>query len=475
VSLFKSREEFDLTSGGIAKPLFYLSLPIVVTNLLRTAYNVADAIWLGQYSTPALAAISFGFPMIFLLISLGMGISIAGSVLVAQNIGAGDERRAEYAASQTITMTVIASAILGTAGYFLVDDVLRLLGASDTVLPLATAYMRIISLGIVTMFGFAVFISLMRGYGDTVTPMLVMFGSVVLNIALDPVLIFGWTVGPVSFPEMGIRGAAVATVFSRGLAFAVGLAILFRGERGVEIHLGDMWPDPAFVSKMFAIGAPASVEVTSRAVSINALLFIIGTFATPVVAAFGIGTRIFSVIFLPAIAVAQGVETMSGQNIGAGKPDRVRAANYFAAKSMFAILSVTALLCFLFARPLVSLFTSDPPVLEAGVTFVRYVAPTFGFIGIMRSFSGGFRGTGHTLVAAAISIIMLAVVRLPAAWVGADLVGPEGIWYAFAVSNVAGALVAWLWFRRGTWREGDVTDPGTEGADAGVADESASD
>jgi len=171
-------------------------MPIVVTNLFQTAYNLADTFWLGQYSTDALAAISFAFPMVFLLISLGMGISVAGSVLVAQYTGAGEAREAEYAASQTVTFAVIASVVLGGVGYFFVGEFLELMGASADVLPLAASYMEVISLGLVAMFGFAVFIALMRGYGDTITPMLVMFGSVVLNIALDPFLIFGWGRSP---------------------------------------------------------------------------------------------------------------------------------------------------------------------------------------------------------------------------------------------------------------------------------------
>lgn len=466
---FKSREEFDLTEGNIGRPLFYLSLPIVVTNLLRTAYNVADALWLGRYSTPALAAISFGFPLIFLLISVGLGIAVAGSVLVAQHTGAGNHRRAEYAASQTITATIIASIVLGGLGYVFFEDILRVLGASPEVLPLATTYMQIISLGVVAMFGFAVFIALMRGYGDTLTPMVVMFGSVVFNIALDPFLIFGWW----QFPELGVAGAAIATILSRGAAFAVGLAILFRGNRGIRIRLGDMWPDPEFLRELFEIGFPASIEGVSRAVSINALLFIVGLFATPVVAAFGIATRVFSVIFLPAIAVSQGVETMSGQNVGAGKPDRVARTNYVAAAAMFGILSVMGVVVWLFPRPIVAAFTTDPAVIDVGTTFIRIVAPTFGFIGVMRAFNGGFRGTGHTLIAAAIALLTLGGVRLPVAWIGANLIGPTGIWYAFAVSNLVGAAIALAWFRRESWRES--TDPGADPSSGEIVEKAGGD
>jgi len=482
VSLLKGQDELNLTEGGILKPLLFLSLPIVVTNLMQTAYNLADTFWLGQYSTEALAAISFAFPMVFLLISLGMGLSVAGSVLVAQHTGADETDQAEYAASQTVSFALIASAILGAVGFPFVREFLSFLGASPEVLPGATAYMQVVALGLPFMFGFFVFISLMRGAGDTITPMVVMFGTVVVNVVLDPFLINGWTVGPIAFPELGIQGAAVATVFSRGLAMVVGVWIMLSGNRGIQINLADMKPDLQYLRKILRIGVPASVGGTGRALSINALLIVVGLFSTSVVAAFGIGTRVFSVIFLPAVAIARGVETMTGQNVGAHKYDRAQEANYVAAKGLFAVLAVVGVAIFFVPSPIVSVFTNDPEVVGIGAEFLRYVALSFGFIGIQRTFAGGFRGSGKTLTAATISIVTLGLVRLPVAYLASRGVLPtdlwflgqpdvRGIWIAFFVSNVVGAIVAWLWFRRGSWREGDVrgsSEPEQEGLEDGA-------
>ncbi|GGN99815.1 MULTISPECIES: MATE family efflux transporter [Haloarcula] len=477
--LFKGQEDLELTSGPIGKPLLYLSFPIVITNLLQVAYNLADTFWLGQYSTTALAAISFAFPMIFLLISLGMGLSVAGSVLVAQHTGADEPEEAEYAASQTLTFAVGASVVLGAVGYFFVEDFLALLGASQQVLPGATGYLQVVSLGLSTMFGFFVFISLMRGAGDTVTPMLVMFGTVVLNIALDPFLIFGW--GPL--PELGVVGAAVATVFSRGLAFAVGVALMLRGNRGIRVNPRDMVPDFTYFRKLLELGIPASVEGTGRALSVNAMLFIVGTFSVTVVAAFGVGIRVFSLVFMPAIAMDRGVETMTGQNLGADRPDRAAKANHFAAKFSFVILTALGAVTIFAAPTVVSVFSDDPAVVEIGAEFLQWVAPTFGFIGIVRSYSGGFRGSGKTLTAAALAVTMLGVIRLPVAWVASRSVvvpawlGPtvvdafafslaeQGIWLAFSVSNVLAAGIAAAWFLRGTWREADPRAEGVAIAD----------
>jgi len=482
--MFKGPDELDLTGGDIGLPLFWLSLPIVITNLLQTAYNLVDTFWLGQYSTTALAAISFGFPLVFLLISLGLGLSVAGSVLVAQNTGAGDRRQAEYAASQTVMFSFVLAAILGVAGYLTVESLLRFFGAEPATVAAATEYLQVISLGLPLMFGFFVFISLMRGYGDTVTPMLVMFGSVVLNIALDPFLIFGWTlipnapvVGAITFPEMGIKGAAYATVFSRGVAMVAGLSIMFAGRRGVKIRVVDMRPDLAYFRKILRIGVPASIEGTGRAISVNALLLVVGGFSTVVVAGYGIGIRIFSVIFLPAIAVSQGVETMVGQNVGANRIDRASTATTFAAKWMFIILGALGVLIFLFPRAIAAVFTNDPAVADIAADFLRYVALTFGFVGVLRAYTGAFRGSGHTLMAAVVAVSFLGLIRLPVAAVlahgfgsytlriaGQTLaipelvagIGPTGIWWGFIVSNIAGAATAYAWFQRGTWKSGDV-------------------
>jgi putative MATE family efflux protein len=305
--------------------------------------------------------------------------------------------------------------------------------------------------------------------------MYVMAGSVVLNVLLDPILIFGFTGNPLfealgaegiqtwlftvtGYAGSGIEGAAIATVFSRALALVVGLIIMFRGTRGVRIRLGQMTPDRAFARKVFDIGVPASVEGTARSLSINLLLFVIAAFPETVVAAYGIGTRIFSVVFLPALAVSQGIETMTGQNIGAGKPDRAAATNHFGARAMFYVLTGVGAITLVAARPIAAIFTTDPAVIAESATFLRYSAVTFGFIGVMRAYTGGFRGAGKTLIAAVVSVVTLGVIRLPVAWIGAAAIGSVGLWISFAVSNVAGGIIAYLWFGRDTWRDGAVTD-----------------
>ncbi|MFB6241405.1 MAG: MATE family efflux transporter [Candidatus Nanosalina sp.] len=447
---FKSKEELDLTEGPVGKNLFYLALPVIVTNLLRTAYNIADTFWLGQYSGDALAAITFAFPLVFFLISLGMGLAVAGSVLIAQYEGKGDRRSVNFAASQTVTFSALASVVLGFAGYFFIGDLVKLLGAKGAVAASATGYMQIISLGLFAMFGFAVFMSMMRGFGDTVTPMLLMLATVILNIIIDPFFIFGWWI----FPEMGVEGAAVATILSRFLSLGVALRILFSGRKGVEVTLSKMKPDLEYFRKMINIGIPASVEGVGRSVSVNLLVAVVGwMFASQVVAGYGIGVRIFSLVFLPAIAVGRAVESMSGQNLGAGNFERAGKTARVGAKYSFLVLTALGVLTLFFARPIASIFTKDPEIAAVAAEFLIYVSLTFGGIGVLRSFSGIFRGAGKTLVAAAIAVSTLGLIRLPISYIGAIHLGTRGVWIGFIASNILGAAIAYLLYRRGSWKQ----------------------
>ncbi|MFO7794188.1 MAG: MATE family efflux transporter [Candidatus Nanohaloarchaea archaeon] len=458
-SQFKSKEELDLLNGPVGKNLFYLSLPVIVINLLQTMYNLADTFWLGQYSGDALAAITFAFPLVFFLISLGMGLAVAGSVLVAQFEGSGNKERRNYAASQTIGFTALASVILGLFGYYFIGDIVGLLGATGGVATSAEAYLQVISIGLFSMFGFLVFQSLMRGYGDTITPMLLMLGTVILNIIIDPLFIFGfWMI-----PEMGVMGAAIATVLSRALSLIIAVWILFTGRRGLEISLSEMKPDFSFFKKIMGIGLPASIEGTGRSVSVNALTAVMGwTFADPIIAGFGIGIRIFSMIFLPAAAVGRGVESMTGQNLGAGNFDRAGETAREGAKYTFLILTGLGVLTFLSADQIASVFIDSSQenselIAATGAEFLKYVAFSFGFMGVLRAYNGSFRGAGKTITAAIISIATLGIIRLPLGYWGAVNIGTRGVWAAFFISNVMGAAIAYFWYQRGTWRQ-SITD-----------------
>ncbi|ELZ98799.1 MATE family drug/sodium antiporter [Haloferax mucosum ATCC BAA-1512] len=464
VRLFTRQDDLDLTSGSIARPLGILALPVIITNVIQTVYTLVDTFWLGQYSTASLAAITLAYPLAYLLLSVSFGLPVAGSIHVAQATGGEAHERAAHAAAQTVTYGLLSGTVVGVLGFFFVDDVLALYDITSDVHRFATSYLQIMSLGLPSTVGFVAFLSLMRGSGDTITPLPVMLGSITLNALLDPILIYGWRF----VPELGIRGAAIATFTARTLAALVGFYLLFASSRGLDVEARHFWPDFSWGRKLARTGLPTSVEQMGRGISINLLLVIVGTFSTAAVAGYGIGIRVISTIGFATVGISRGVETMTGQNIGAGKLDRAVTTNYRAAAIAFGSLTAIAVLTWLTARPIVSLFTDEPATIRFGVSFLHWVVPTFGFIGVLRTFVGGFRGIGMTTVAAAIVLTTRAVIRLPLSWFGAQAVGPSGVWISIAVSNVVGAVLAVAWFRLGSWRDnalatlGDATRESTD-------------
>ncbi len=447
--MFKGKKDLELTDGSIGWSLFHLSLPILVMNLLMMAYNLTDTFWLGRLGSEALAAIGFAFPLIFLFQSIGIGLAVAGSVLIAQFEGSGNDEMVDYTASQTVTFGILASVLFGFLGFVFAEKLLTIYGASETVLPLSLSYLRIIFFGIWGMFGFMVVRSLMRGYGDSRSPMYIMAVSIALNVVLDPFLIFGWAF----FPQLGMEGAAIATILSRILAFVVGLLMLNWGRRGLEIHISDMLPDLGFLKKILEVGTPASIGTAGRAISVNLIIGVVGMFSTEVVAGYQIGLRFIVLVLFSAMAFGRGVETMTGQNIGAENFKRAEEVVGIGAKYLFAALSVVGLFFFLFPDFIISIFSNDPEVIRHGSEFLRYAAFSAGFIGAMRAFLGGFRGAGRTLTAAILSIITMGVIRFPSAFMLSRFMGPVGIWLAFPISTIGGLAIAYFWFKRGEWEE----------------------
>src|ERR1700688_2174482 len=207
--------------GSVTRALVTLALPIVLGNVLQTGYQLTDAFWVGRLGASAVAAVSVSFPVTFLVIALGAGFGIAGATLSAQYMGAGRQDMVNHVAAQTMMMVTVTSAVLGAAGYALAPHLLNLMGVEPDVYAGALGFMRVSFVGIIFVFAYGMFQALMRGVGETRTPLLIVFGTVVLNFLLDPLFIFGF--GPL--PPLGVMGAALATLTTQGLAALLGIAI----------------------------------------------------------------------------------------------------------------------------------------------------------------------------------------------------------------------------------------------------------
>ncbi|WP_276258497.1 MATE family efflux transporter [Haloglomus litoreum] len=470
--------EDTITEGGLARPLFGLAWPIVVTQLLQVAYNIADTLWLGRLSAEAVGALSLAFPLVFLVLSVGGGFTVAGSTLVAQHTGAEAGKTAEgtdttgdsdtgtsagEVAGQTLAFVTLLATGLGALGFLGVVPLLSLLPAdaatANDVVPLAAEYMRVFFMGTPFLFGFFLFSALMRGYGDTRTPMLVMALSVALNVALDPVLIFGWF----GAPRLEVAGAAYATVISRGLATVVGLYILFRTTRGPDVALEHLRLQYGRVREIVAIGTPAALEQSTSALAMVALTGMVAAFGPPVVAAYGLGNRLISLVFLPAMGLGRATNTMVGQNLGAGKPERAERAVGLAVGAAAAVMLGVGVVALLAARPVVSVFmTTGTATAEATIDlateYLRIRAVEFAFIGVFQVLLGAYRGAGNTRTALGFSLLALWVGRVPMVYGLAFLasMGATGIWIGMTTGHILGALAAGLWFTRGTWKDAVV-------------------
>lgn len=451
----------DLTSGTLLRPMFRIAWPLVVLQLLQVAYNVVDTFWLGAYSTDAVGALSLAFPLIFLLISIGGGFTAAGAILVAQNAG-GETGDVDLIAGQTVSFVTIVAVVLAAIGYVATDPLLALLPASAgtqaAIVPLAADYMRIFVLGIPFLFGFFVFLSLLRGYGNTRAPMRVMFISVVVNLLLDPLLIFG--VGPM--PQLGIEGAAVATVGSRALAAAMGFYALFHTDIGPDVRAAALVPRRQYVRQIARLGVPTAVERSASSLAMISLTVLVVTFPPAVVTAYGLGNRLISLAFLPAEGLGQATDTIVGQNLGAGDSRRAERAVWIATGVIVAIMLGAAGIAVAFPELIVETFLAAggpgaDETIAHSVTHLRFAASMFAFMGVLQIMLGAFRGAGNTRTAMAFSILTLWGARVPVTYalVAAGW-GPTAIWTGLVVGDVVGALAATAWFTRGTWKEAIV-------------------
>ncbi|ARS89446.1 MATE family efflux transporter [Natrarchaeobaculum aegyptiacum] len=460
----------DLTQGSLLRPMFVLAWPLVAIQLLQVAYNVGDTFWLGALSPEAVGAVSLAFPLLFLLIAVGGGFTTAGAILVAQHIGA-DTGKTGLVAGQTLSFVGLIAVVLGIVGYFATDPMLAALPTdpetADVIIPLAADYLRVLFLGLPFVFGFYVFVALMRGYGTTRVPMWVMFGSVVLNIVIDPLFIFG--VGP--FPRLEVTGAAVATVISRGLATVVGVGLLYFTDVGPDVQFPHLRPRLEWVREILRIGTPTALEQSMTALAMVAMIAIVVTFPPAVVAAYGLGSRLISLAFLPAMGVGQSMDAIVGQNLGAERPDRAEKATWIGASVVGSIMAVVGAIAFAFPEPFVAVFLTAEEAGRAatiahGITFLQFAAVGFVFMGVMQVVLGAFRGAGNTKTALAFSVFGLWLVRVPVtlALVFVLDLGPTGVWAGVVLGDIVGAIAAVAWFTRGTWKEAIVDD---EGADDG--------
>jgi len=450
-------EQNKLLEGSILKSLIALAVPIIFSNILQTMYQLTDTFWVGRLGTVAVAAVSISFPIIFLIISLGGGLAMAGTILVSQYKGKDDKHAVDHVTAQTLLVTVIVSIVLATIGYLLSPFFINLMGAEPNVFASAVPYMKISFIGMIFVFAFMVFQSLMRGVGDVKTPMYIVSGTVLLNLVLDPLFIFGYGF----IPAFGVAGAAMATIGTQGIAALIGIILLLKGKVQINLNLSDLKPDWHLIRKMVKIGLPASIEQSARALGMTVITFLVAGFGTLSLAAYGIGGRILSFIIIPALGLSMATSTLVGQNIGAGNVERAEKVSNLSSIIGFVVLTVVGIIVFIFAKQISTIFIpGETATIASSALFIKIMALTFGFIGIQMAINGAFRGSGNTMISMTISIVALWVLRFPIAYILSTFtsLGDVGIWAAFPIANVLTTVIAVIWFKTGSWKKKKVTE-----------------
>jgi len=447
------RRAFDprLLEGPIVTSLFLLAIPIMGANLLQIAYQLIDAFWVGRLGAAAVASVSISMPVMFLMISAGLGFAVAGTTLIAQYVGARNRTMVDHVAAQTLLTIVTLSVVLGFIGFMGSPYLLELMGTSQEVYTNAVSFLRVSFISLPFAFLYFMFQSLMRGTGEVTVPLYIVAGTVVLNFVIDPVLIFGMY----GLPHLGVMGAAVSTLIAQAVAALVGLALLMSGRYGISMTWRSFKPDFVFIKHAFNLGYPSSIEQSARGLGMTVMTFLITSFGTITTASYGVGTNVLNFVVIPAMGFSMATATLVGQNIGARNIARAEQVARLAALITFSALSAVGIFCFIFAPEIVRLFVpADADVIHEGAVFIRTVAWSFGFIGLQFALMGVLRASGNTFEAMLISLVSQWVLQFPLAFILSEhtRLHAHGLWWAFPVSNVATSIIAGIWFARGDWK-----------------------
>ena len=441
----------DFTTGSIPRHLIAFATPMFIGNLLQAAYNTVDSIWVGRFLGPqALASVSVGFPIIFGLIALVTGLTMATTTLVSQYYGAKRHDMVSAAISNGLTLLTVMGVIMAVAGYTLRWPLLRVLRAPEDIIDAAAGYLGVYALGFAPSFVYNVASSILRGLGDSRSPLRFLAFATVTNIILDPIMIFG--LGPI--PRMEVAGAAWATVISQVFAAALALSYMVR-RLGIGTRLKDLvrldWDLTRLTVK---IGLPAGAQQTLVSLGMMVIMSTVNQFGSVAVAGSGVGSRLQQFGHMPAFSVGLAVTALVGQNLGAGRQERVSQVVKWGILLACSITGALTLIVQAFPAKVLSLFTTDAEVLAAGTVFLRWVSLGFVPFAAMFALTGVLRGAGDTLPTFFITLGSLWLIRVPLARALARTsLGAEGVWIAMTTGPFVGLLLSYAYYRSGRWKQ----------------------
>lgn len=439
----------DLTTGNESRLIFLFALPMVLGNILQQFYNIIDSVIVGNYiGKEALAAVGASFPVVFVLISLIIGVSMGFTIVISQYFGAKNYGKVKAAVETLLVFLFVSSIVVTVVGLIFSRQIFEMMAIPEEVIPGALIYFRVMMCGLILMFGYNGISSILRGLGDSKTPLYFLVIATVLNIILVLlfVVVFHW----------GIAGAGWATVIAQGVSFILSIWYLNRYNRLFNFNWFKVRVDREIFWKSIGIGIPTGLQQTFVALGMAALLRIVNNFGTDTIAAYTVAGRIDSFAAMPAMNFGMALSTFVGQNIGANKTDRVR-KGFIATLLMTTLISlIVTVIAVLFGRGIMSLFTHDLNVINIGVRYLVIVSAFYIIFSTMMVSNGVMRGAGDTLIPMFITLLSLWLLRVPLSYWLSRHIGSDGIWWSIPIAWAFGCAASILYYLTGRWKKKSI-------------------
>ena len=449
------RRTAPLTEGPVGRRLFALAAPMLAGTFAMTAFNLADTYFVSRLGTVPLAAMGFTFPVIMFVGCIAHGLGMGVTSVVSRTIGEGDRATARRVTTHSLILAVLVVGCLSVVGLLTMDPVFRMLGATEAVLPLTRRYMTVWYAGVAFMVIPMMANAIIRAAGDTVWPSLIMVAGSAVNVVLDPLLIFGLA----GCPRLGLQGAALATVVSRGLTLAAALAVLHRRHRMLDLSLpslGTLW---ASWRRVLHIGIPTSATSLLMPLSNGIITRIVAGFGQAAVAACGAGGRVGMFAFMIPMALGISQVPFIGQNWGAGRLDRVNLCRTYSNRFALYWGLCIALAFMLASSPMAALFSTDPRVVDILALYLCIIPLGYGMREIHRYVGFAFNAVGRPLHSAGINALRILGLVIPCTVLGARWLGLSGVFWGMVAADATSACLALLW-ARAVFRELEALHPG---------------
>ncbi len=434
----------DLTEGNIKKQLLQLTWPMLMGMMGVVIFNLVDTYFVGKLGVKELAAMSFSFPVIMFLNSLSLGVGIGTSSLVARNIINTERSKVKMMASRAILLGVIVVMIFVVVGMSTIRPIFSALGAEGEVLDYVTDYMSVwywsVPFVVIPMIGN----NIVRATGNTLVPGLIMAGSSVVNVILDPIFIFG--IG--GFPEMGIKGAALATVFARATGLIAILYVLIKKDHLLTVKFGRVKEILATWKDVLYIAGPAALTMLITPISVGLLTKILAGFGKEAVAAFGVASRIEMFAMMVIMSLGSVLIIFVGQNLSKLKFDRIKKSLNYGLKFSISWGVFIFIVLLLFDEQIAGLFSTDKEVISIVKQYFYIIGSSYGFQGLVALSTSSFNGLNKPHPSAVFSIIRMLVLYVPLAWLGSLYLGIDGIFWAGFIANIIVGLLSFKYLHR---------------------------